>query len=71
LLAFNSKRNFCIIQNSGSVLYIRLGLGAGTTLGTYSFTMAPNASVSIDHWGGAITAIRASTTDDVTVTEIS
>lgn len=71
LLAFNPNRKFCLIQNLGSILYVRLGLGAGTVLGTYSFTMAPNAIISIDHWGGAITAIRESTTDNVIVTEVS
>lgn len=67
LLAFNTGRAFVVLQNTGSNLYVKLGTGA--TLANYSFKLSPNAIVSIDHWGGAVTAVRNSTASDVIVTE--
>ncbi len=67
LAVFNSARNVCIIQNTGSTLYVKLGTGASLT--NYSFRMSPTAYASIDKWQGAVSAVRESTTDIAIVTE--
>jgi len=67
LLGFNTSRSFIVLQNSGSPLYVKLGTGAA--LDNYSFRLSPNAYASIDKWGGVVSVVRATTIDDVIVTE--
>ncbi len=67
LATFTAARTTCLIQNTGSTLYVCLGTGA--SLDRYSFRLSPDAYASIDSWQGAITGIREQTIDNVFITE--
>lgn len=71
LLGYNPKRSLIILQNTAGVLYVKLGVGAGTGLGNYSFTMEAGQVLSLDQYGNMLSAVRATGTGTVIVTEVS
>lgn len=68
LLAFNSQRVMCVLTNSASPLFVKLGINAA--LDDYSFSIDAGQTASIDRYGGPVSAIRQSATDTVRVTEV-
>ena len=68
VLGINEQRSFIILQNNGSAVYIKLGLGASLT--DYSFSLSSSGKASLDKWGGFISAVRENTTDILIITEV-
>lgn len=69
LSASNSAKTQVIVHNdSGSVIYVKLGSGATTT--DFSYRLTAQSTLEINGYYGIVTAIRAAGTSDARVTEV-
>jgi len=70
LLAANASRKGFIVSSEAGITYILLGSGTVTTT-NYTRQLPATSSLENDLWTGAVSAIRASGTGNVQVTEMT
>ena len=68
VLAANASRIRAIIHNESGTLYVKYGTGASST--SYTFRLTAQAVLESTQYTGIITAIKASGTSPVLVTEL-
>ncbi len=61
-------RDSLFIHNSAGYLFVRLGGNASVS--DYTFRLSPNSTLSLDDWGGAVTAIKQAGSSYIMFTEI-
>lgn len=59
LLPEGKAREFVVIQNEGTDLFVKLG--RDVSLGDYTYRLPPNGILEINSWSGPITGIRSGT----------
>jgi formylmethanofuran dehydrogenase subunit C len=67
LAASNASRLKLIVHNETGTLYVKLGTGASST--SYSYRLTANDRIEVEQYTGDVTAIKASGTTAVLVTE--
>lgn len=71
LVAGNARRKRVFICNtSTAILYVLLGGGTATTTTAHSIQMAPNTTVELVGYTGAISGIWASANGSANITEL-
>lgn len=69
LSASNSAKTMVIVHNdSGGIVYVKLGSGATTT--DFSYRLTAQSTLEITGYYGIVTAIRGTGTSDARVTEV-
>lgn len=68
LLVSNAARKGAIISNEAGILYVKFGSAASST--SYTYRLTANTTLELDVYTGLITAIKASGTSNVLVTEL-